>query len=185
MKSSKGFFICFGLLILFVCSSCGSGNYEEEMNAAQQAMDKAKSIRTEDHAPADWKEAVQAWDQAQTAVKENKPAKNLFLKARSRFEKATKIAESRRTTLSREVVDMQTSIDARFAKLKSDFEKARLKRAVRNKLQPVFTEVDECCASLSSLIEEEDYLEARTVAQDVNKKILNAELIMAGNDPIP
>jgi hypothetical protein len=185
MKSSTGFFICFGLLILLVCSSCGSGNYEEEMNAAQQAMDEAKSIRTEDYAPADWEEAVQAWDQAQTAVKENKPAKNLFLKAKSRFEKAVKIAESRRTTFSNEVVDLQTSIDVRYAKLKSDFEKARLKSAVRNKLQPVFTELDEGCTSLSSLIEEEDYLEARTVAQDVNKKILNAELIMAGKDPLP
>ena len=185
MKSSTGFFICFGLLILLVCSNCGSGNYEEEMNAAQQTMDEAKSIRTEDHAPADWEEAVQAWDEAQTAVKENKPAKSLFLKAKSRFEKAAKIAESRRTTLSKEVVNMQTSINARVVKLKSDFEKTRLKRSVRDKLQPVFTELDEACASLSSLIGEEDYLGARTVAQDVNKKILNAELIMAGKDPMP
>lgn len=185
MKSSTGFFICLGLLILLVCSSCGSGNYKEKMNAAQQAMDEAKSIRTEDHAPADWEEAVQAWDQAQTAVKENKPAKNLFLKAKSRFEKAAKIAESRRTAMSREVVDMKASIDARFARLKSDFEEAGLKRSVRNKLQPVFTEMDEGCARLGSLIEEGDYLEAKTVAQDVGKKILNAELIMAGKDPMP
>jgi hypothetical protein len=80
---------------------------------------------------------------------------------------------------------MHTSIDTRFANLKSDFEKAGLKRSVRNELQPVITEVDEGCASLENLIEEENYFEARNVALDVNTKIHNAELIIAGKDPIP
>ncbi len=183
MKSSKVFCVGFSLLILLVCYGCGVGNYQEEMTLAQQAMDEAKSIRTEDLAPADWEEAVQAWDQAQAAIVENKSPKTLLLRAKSRFEKAHKIALARREILSKEVQEMQSTIDNRYSELKITLAGARLNRNVRSQVETLATDIDETQSVLTSLILDEDYVKARATAEEVQQKIYDAQLIMAGKKP--
>ncbi len=183
MKSYKVLFAGFSLLILLVCYSCGPGSHEEEMKMAQQAMDEAKSIRTHDLATADWEDAMKAWDQAQTAVKEGKPANTLFLRAKSRFEKATEIAQSRRETLIQEVDEMQLAIGSGYAELKAALESGRLSRRVRDQVQAMVVDIDEGNGTLRSLIEQQDYVKAREAAKEVQRKIYNASLIMAGKKP--
>lgn len=183
MKSSKIFFVGFSLLILLVCYGCGAGSYQEEMALAQQAMDEAKSIRTSDLAPADWEEAMQAWDEAQAAVQENKSSKTLFLRAKSRFEKAATIAQSRREALINEVGELQSTIDARYSELKAALTSGRLNRNVQKEVQTLTLDIDENASILASLIEQQDYVKARETAKEVQQQIYNAQLIMAGKKP--
>ena len=115
MKNLIRFFVGSCLLVLLVCYGCGSANSDVEMKQAQQAMDQAKSLYAQDLTPTDWKEAVQVWDQAQAAAKDGKAnASTLFTRAKNRFDRMAKIAKSRNETYSKDLSDMQMTINSRF-----------------------------------------------------------------------
>jgi len=185
MKSSIRFFVGFSLLILIVLYGCGVEKSEAEMKAAQQAMDNARSFAAEELAAANWQEAMQAWDQGQAAVKDGKPAKTFFLRAKSRFEKTAAIAKARRDDVAKEVSTMQQTINERCSVIKTALETGKLTPKVQNQIKPLMAEVDTGNQSIVSLVEKGDYLKAKSTARDVQKKVYNAELIMAGKKPAP
>ena len=122
MKNLTRFFVGSCLLILLACYGCGVEKSEVEMKQAQDSKDQAKSLHADDITPTDWKEAVQVWDQAQTAVKDGKPAKTLFLRAKNRFDKIAAIAKSKNETFSKDLSEMQTTINSRYEKVKKALE---------------------------------------------------------------
>jgi hypothetical protein len=153
------------------------------MKAAQQAMDNAKSVRAEELAASNWKEAMQAWDQGEAAVKEGKPAKTYFIKAKSRFEKTATIAKAQRDVVAKDVSEMQATINERFSKVKAALEKGKLNSRAQSQIKPIIAEVEAGNQSIDSLVSQGDYLKARATAREVQKKVFNAELIAAGKKP--
>jgi Domain of unknown function (DUF4398) len=184
MKYSTRFFVGCSLLILVVCYSCGVPSSKEEMKAAQQAMDSAKSLHAEDLAASNWNEAMQTWEQGEAAVKEGKSAKTFFLRAKSRFEKSAAIAKSQRDVLSRDVSEMQLAIGERVSKVKAALEKGKVSSKVQKQIKPIIADVEKEKESLDGLASQGDFLKARTLGKQIQAKIFNAELIMAGKKPV-
>jgi hypothetical protein len=182
MKNWHRFCIDLSLLIPLVFCSCSAGS-EVEMNEAQQMMDQAKSLHAEELAPSDWKQAMQAWNQAHAAVKSGKPAKNSFLNAKSRFKKAGAIAKANGETMAKDIAEMQLSIDSRLSKVKSDLVKRNAAGKTRDRINSITSEVESGSDSVNTLVAQRDYLKAKNIATDIQKKIFNAELILDGKKP--
>jgi hypothetical protein len=180
MKNSMRFFVGISLLVLAACCSCGGGNSETEMKAAQAAMDKAKSLFAEDLAPADWQEALTSWEEGQAALKGGKPAKSYFLRAKSRFEKTALIAKGNGDNMAKEISSMQLTIGERFSKIKSALASGKVSARIVNQLKPLAAEVEEGTASVDSLVSQGNYLKALMLARDVQTKVYQAELLIAG-----
>jgi hypothetical protein len=184
MKNSIRFIVGGSLLILVACYGCGVPSYETEMKAAQAAMDSAKSFHAESLAATNWNEAIIAWEQGQAAVKEGKSAKVFFLRAKSRFEKTAAIAKDNGERMSREVSQMQTAINDALSKIKAELEKGRISAKLQKQVKPMVAEVDQGVAPLEKLVNDGDFLKAKTLARDLQSKLYNARLIAAGKKPI-
>ncbi len=184
MKNSTRFFVVCSLTTLVFCCSCGAPSYEKEKQAAQQAMDNAKSLHAEHLAASDWLEAIKAWEQGEAAVQEGKPAKTYYLRAKSRFEKTAAIAKSQSDIVAREVSDMQLSINERLSKIKAAIERGRVSSRIQKQINPIVEEVQQGTESLDSLAGQGDFLKARTLAKETQAKVYNIELIMAGKKPV-
>lgn len=184
MKNSIRFFVVSSLLILVGCYGCGAPSSEAEMKEAQQAMDKAKSFHAESLAASNWNEAILAWEQGQAALKEGKPAKTFFLRAKSRFEKTAAMAKSSGEVMSREVSQMQTAIDEALSKVKAELEKGRLSAKIQKQIKPMIAEAEQGVESLVKLVSDRDFQKAKTLAKEVQATIYNARLIAAGKKPV-
>jgi hypothetical protein len=184
MKNSTRFFVVCSLFILIACYSCSAPSSEAEMKAAQQAMDTAKSLHSEDLAASNWQDALQAWEQGQAAVKEGKSAKAFFIRAKSRFEKCTAIAKSQGDVLSREVSDMQLRIGEGLSKVKAGIVKGKLSAKVQKQVQEIAAEVEKGAETIDSLVSQKDFLKAKNTAREMQARIYNAQLIMAGKKPL-
>jgi hypothetical protein len=183
MKNSTRFFVGISLLILAAFWGCGGENAAAEMKAAQAAMDKAKSLFAQDLAPADWKDAMTSWEKGQAAYQESKPSRTYFLRAKSRFEKTAAIAKANGENMGREVTSMQISIGERFSKIRSAIDRGTVPVRVRNQVKPLASEVEEGTASVDSLVSQGNYLKALMLARDVQTKVYQAELLIAGKKP--
>jgi hypothetical protein len=183
MKNFTRFFVGSCLLVLLACYGCGGENANVEMQQAQQAMDQAKKLYAADLTPTDWKEATQLYNQAQAAVTDGKPAKSLFIRAKNRFEKMAAIAKSRNEIYSKDLNEMQLTINGRFEKVKKALEGGKLNAKVQGQVKAIATEVEEGNASINDLVSQGNYLKAVTTAKAVQTKVYNAELILAGKKP--
>jgi hypothetical protein len=178
------FYVSLGLLILLTFCGCG-GSSELEMKEAQRAMDKAKDIHADDLAPTDFQQAQKAWDHAQAAEKEGKTgtAKVLFTSAKIFYGKAADIAKAKRDAMIRELDAMQATIGRNFDQVKSDLMRNDLSPKQHGQVISIVAEVEEGNASISKLMAEEDLRKAVATAKDVQTKIYNAQLILAGQSP--
>ncbi len=173
------------LLVLLASYGCG-GSSEIEMNEARLAMDKAKSLHADILAPNDFQQAQKAWDHAQAAEKEGKSgtAKVLFASAKIYYGKASDIAKSREDTLSRDLSAMQLTISRNSDQVKNDLLRDSLTPAQRDQVRAIIGEVEKDNASISKLVIEGDLVKAVAAAKDVQTKIYNAQLILAGQKPV-
>ena len=183
MKNSTRFFVVCSLLMLVFCCSCGAPSSEKEKQAAQQAMDVARSAHADDIAASDWSEAMKAWEQGEAAAKEGKSSKTYYLRAKSRFEKTAAIAKSKSSVISEQVSSMQLSISERLSKVKAAIERGRMSSRILKQVQPIVDEVQNAMDSLENLLREGDVLKAITIAKETQAKVYNAELILAGKKP--
>jgi hypothetical protein len=185
MKNSIRFFVGLGLLVLVVCCySCGE-NSEAEMKQAQQAMESARNLFAEDLAPSNWKEALQSWSQGQAAVKEGKPAKTYFLRAKSRFEKTAAIAKSAGDLMSKDVRSMQTTITERLSEVEAALSSGKVASKSQSQIKLIAAEAEEASVSIDSLVSQRNFVKAKALAKDIQAKVYNAELILAGKKPNP
>jgi hypothetical protein len=183
MKDSTRFFVGLGLLALIACLGCGPASSEAEMKAAQDAMEEARNFSAEELAASDWNDALQAWEEAQTAVEQGKSAKTLFLTAKSRFEKTAKIAKSHHERISGEVSAMQEKIAERMEEIQSALDARLLSSRIQKEIKPILAEVEAGRVSINELLDQGSLLEASDLAREVQKKVYNAELIMEGKKP--
>ncbi|NWG75402.1 MAG: DUF4398 domain-containing protein [Rubrivivax sp.] len=181
-KSSRLLMGC-GLFVVLASSGCSYKIPEAEMKAAQEAMEQARNLHAEELASSNWKDAVEAWEEAQAAVKEEKPAKSLFLRARSRFEKAAKIARASGEDVKKEVGEIQIGISERLSKVKAALEKGGLSSKTRKEVSVMAAEADDAAGSIEGLLSQGELIKARNLAKETQRKIYNAELILAGKKP--
>jgi hypothetical protein len=183
MKNALRFFIGISLLVLIACWGCGE-NSEAEMKQAEQAMEQAKSLFAEDLAPTNWVDAMKAWEQGQAAVKQGKPAKTYFIRAKSRFEKTATIAQAQGENLSKEVTSIQLAIGERIAKVRAALDRGKVSPKIQKQVKPLAAEVEEGMATIESLAGQKNFLKARTLAREMQTKAYNAELMLAGKKPV-
>jgi hypothetical protein len=179
------FYISFGLFVVLASYGCGGGNAEMDMKQAQKAMEEAASLHADDLAPADFQLAQKTFAHAQAAVKEGKldTAKVLFVSAKIYFNKSAVIAKSKREALSRELDAMRLMISRNFAEVNTDLPKSELAPRLRAQVVAITAEVEEGNASIGKLVNQEDFLKAVAAAKEVQLKIYDAQLILAGKSP--
>jgi hypothetical protein len=182
MKNSVHFFIGVSLLVLALCYGCGE-NYQADMQAAQQAMDNAKAVFANDLVPSDWQDAMKVWEQAQTAVKEGKPAVTYFRRAKSRFEKIAKQAKSSGEMMAKEIIAMQGTIGERLSKMKDQLERSQISSRIASEVKPVIEKLQQGTTALESMMSQGNYLKAKVLAKDLQTQVYSAELVMAGKKP--
>lgn len=183
MKNSLRFFLGMCLLVLIACWSCGE-NSEAERKQAEQAMENAKSVFAEELAPTNWVDAMKSWEQGQAALKQGKPAKAHFVRAKARFEKTAAIARAESDIIAKEVSSLQVSIGERIAKVRSALDRGRIPPKVKKQVMPLAAEVEEGILTIEALVGEKNFLKARTLAKDLQSKIYNAELMVAGRKKV-
>ena len=177
-------YLGFSLLIMLALSGCG-GSAEVEMAEARLAMDKAAGLHAADLAPTEFQQAQKAWDHAQSAEKEGKTgtAKVLYSSAKIYFGKASDIATSKHASLSRELNAMQLLISENFDKVQSDLAVNPLSVGQKGQVKAIVAEVETDQASIKKLVSQGDLLNAVATAKDVQTKLYNAQLILAGQSP--
>ena len=180
------FYISLSLLVLLASYGCsGGGSAELEMKQAQQSMDEAKNLHADDLAPTDFQQAQKAWDHAQAAEKEGKTgtAKVLFASAKIYFGKAAAIAKAKQDSLSRELNAMQSMISSNLERVTSDLSNINVSPKQQGQVRAIVSEVEKGNASISKLVIQGDLVKAVAAAKDVQAKIYNAQLILAGQKP--
>jgi membrane-associated HD superfamily phosphohydrolase len=179
------FCISLGLLAIFASYGCGGGSSEMDMKEAQKAMEHATSSHADNLAPTDFQQAQKTWAHAQAAAKEGKvdTAKVLFVSAKIYFNKSAVIAKAKRDALSRELSALQLMISSNFDEVKSDLSRKDVSPKLRNQVKAIASEVEEDNAAIDKLVDQEDLLKAVAKAKDVQMKVYNAQLILAGQRP--
>ena len=178
------FYVSLGLLILFAFCGCG-GSAEIEMKAAERAMSEARTLHADDFAPADFERAQKSWDHAQAAVKEGKTdaAKVLFTTAKLNFNKSAAISKSKQEALNRELDAMQSRISNNLGQVNSDLSKKNLSSRQREQVEAILSDVTKSNASIDKLMSQGELQKAVAAAKDVQTKVYNAQLILAGQKP--
>jgi hypothetical protein len=155
------------------------------MKEARKAMDKAIKIQADKLASTDFQQARKSWDKAQAAEKEGNTgaAKVLFTSAKINYGKAAAIAKSKQDALSRELIAMQVMISKNLDQVKIDLSKGKLPPQQRGRVRAIVSEVEKDEASIKELVAQEELVKAVAAAKDVQTKIYNAQLILAGKKP--
>lgn len=176
MKYSYLVLISLSLLLFVTFSGCSSKPVEQ-IELAQKAMDEAKEQHAEEFAQADWKNAQQAWEDAQTLIAKQKyaDAGTLLLRAKSRFEKARDIARSKREDLRREIDGMQKTIETRYGSLKTAMAAAKLPPTIKKSLDESCGSIDKAIEKLRTELGQGEYSQAKYTAQTTMRQVYEAE----------
>ena len=78
---------------------------------------------------------------------------------------------------------MQLTISSNLDQVKSDLSRNNLSPQQQNQVRAIVSEVEAANASISKLVIQKDLLKAVAMAKDVQTKIYNAQLILAGQKP--
>jgi hypothetical protein len=182
MKNLFRFFLGFSFLALIACNGCNS-DPQMDIKAAQRAMEKAKDFHAEELAASDWKEAMQAWDEAQAVFTKGKSSRAYFRKAKASFDKATAVAEVNGTAMVKEIGNIQKTINERYMQIKATLANGRVKPKIQKELKPMLVEVAVDSSEVKDLIMHGDYPKAKLKVLDIENKMLLVESVMAGKKP--
>jgi hypothetical protein len=184
MKNSIRFFLGFSLFISIGFYGCRE-NPQPEIKAAQRELDKARGFHSEALAATEWKEAMQAWEEAQAAYKKGDDPVPYFKKARALFEKTTLAAQAKGLEIEKEIDKVQKTINESYLKIKADLAKSRIKPKIKKEVESLLMEVANGSSSVGYLTMHGDYPQAQAKILDTKKKMLDAEMLMAGKKPSP
>jgi len=149
----------------------------EQIQAAQKAMQQAQEQHAQEFAPADWKNAQQAWDDAQSLITRQKyaDAAQLLMRAKSRFDKARDIARAKREDLRRDIEGKRKTIDTRYENLKSALSAQKLPPAAKKKLNESCQGIDQGADKLKLEFDQGDYTQALNTAMITMRQVYEAE----------
>jgi hypothetical protein len=179
MKNLIRFFLGFSLLASIVFCGC-QANPQQEIKTAQRAMEEAKAFHSEELAATEWKEAMQAWEEAQSALKKGDHPKDYFQKARVLFEKTIAAAQAKGSVMEKEINEVQKTINESYLKVKAALKQGQIKPKIQKELKPILDEVAIDSSSVKDLIMHSDYTQAMAKVHDTQKKMLNVEKALFG-----
>jgi hypothetical protein len=160
------------VFLMFSCFGCAS-RPDEQLKAAQDAMNQAIEQYADQYAPGDWKGAKEFWDQAQAqlANQQYAAATESLLRAKARFLKVRDIAKAEREAMQKQVQDIQAHIDSRYSGFKAAMTPAKLTPAVKKEFQAACTDIDKRIADVNSLVQQGDFIQAKTLGQQALQAI--------------
>jgi len=169
--------LALGVLLTLTLASCASYP-DEQLKLAQAAMDEAQKVKAESFAAGDWESAKKAWDEGQALLAGSKYAQagTMFLRAKSRFEKARDIATSLRERFLEDVRAAQHTLNIRYTDLKSNMAITRMPASVRKAMEEACLQIDQQAEKLSREMEEGEYVKAKATAQEALRQVYDAEL---------
>jgi hypothetical protein len=179
MKNLIRFFLGFGFLASIAFYGC-QADPQQEIKAARRAMEEAKDFHSEELAATEWKEAMQAWEEAQSALKKGDHPKDYFQKARVLFEKTITAAQAKGSAMEKEIDEVQKTINESYLKVKATLKEGRIKPKIQKELKPLLDEVAIDSSSVKDLIMHSDYTQAMAKVCDTQKKMRNAEMVLFG-----
>ncbi len=149
----------------------------EQIQAAEKSMQQAREFHAEEFAPSDWKNAQQAWNDAQGLIAKQKygDATPLLIRAKSRFDKARDIARAKREDLRREIEGKRKTIDTRYGSLRSTMAGENLSAATRKSLIESCKEIDIGIDKLKTALDQGDYTVANNTAMTTLRQVYEAE----------
>jgi hypothetical protein len=178
------FYISLCFLTLLAFGGCG-GSSEVDMKAAQQARGQALSAHADLLGPTEFQEAQEAWERAQNAAKEGKTpsAKVLFASARIYFAKSALTAKSNREALTKQLDSLALPIKINFDQVNSDPARKKLSSRDQERVKAIVADIETDRASMQKLTNQNDLFKAVATAKQIQMKIYNAQLILAGEKP--
>ncbi len=152
--------------LMFSLIGCAS-RPDKEIQLAQDAMNQATEQRAEEYAPAEWKSAKEAWDQAQSQLSQERfaAAAASFVTAKARLLKAAEVAKAERESMHKQVIHLREVIDSNYAALKSAAAQAKLAGAAKKEFDAVLADIDKRIALVASQTDQGDYIGAKKNAQ--------------------
>jgi hypothetical protein len=171
--------ISLALSIILILSLAGcAARPDEQIAQATTAREEAIEQRAEKFAAADWAHAEEIWEEARSLLAEESFSGlgGVFLRAKSRYEKARDIAKSKRDVLLQQIQEKKHILESSYGELKSRMEKARLSAARKKDLEDCCAELTRTLEKLEKEIEEGEYTLAHGTAGDAEKLMYQAQL---------
>ena len=167
--------VVFMAILGFGCSS----RPEQELQAAQKAMQEADMQHASEFAATEYQSAKQVWDEAQAALSGSRfgEARPLFLKAKSRFAKAEDLAKAKRDRILAEAQSLQSTIDVRYESLKGLIQGSKKNSAAKagNSLDDLCLEIEQGVEKIKAEIKTGEYTLAKASAASTMAKVDETE----------
>jgi hypothetical protein len=168
-------FIVFLAALGFSCSS----RPEQELGAAQKAMEEADRQHASELAVTEYQSAKQTWDDAQAALSGSRygEARPLLLKAKSRFAKAGELAKAKRDRILAEAQSLQSTVNVRYESLKGLIQssKKNIPSKAGKSLDDLCLEIEQGVDKIKTEITQGEYAHAKASALNTMTKIDETE----------
>jgi hypothetical protein len=182
MKYFCRFMLFFVPFLAFLAAGC-SGPPTSDIERAQKAMDQAKAQAAEMFASEEWNAAETAWKEAQERIdaKQYSQAISKLLKAQQAYQKARDVAQGRKEAAITQIKGDQKATELRCNTLKENVAAAKKLAAARKKeLEDICKGVDEKVAKITSMLDQGEYNEAKTLASNTLREVYEAEVKLKG-----
>jgi hypothetical protein len=177
MRKPHHFSIEFSALFLVVFFLGCASRPDEALRLAQQAMEQAKQEQASEFASGDWKSAEKAWNDAQTALKNQRygEAAALLTTSKSRFEKAVTIAKAKREEVRKEAMAVQNAANRRLSGLRDEINSIRVSARAKRDFDEAFRGVESIVDKLNTEMLNEQLVQARSSGQIALQKLTEVE----------
>ena len=178
MKYLLRFPAVIGILLPVVFMLGCASRPDEELKAAQAAMDAAKQEEAVEFASADWKNAMKAWDDAQSALSKQNYAEatTSLTTAKSRFDKARSIAKAKRDVVSKEVSLVQNTVNTRLSALKNRYETSKITAKAKKDIDASFQDLEVAVDKFNGEVLNGKLVDARASGQLAMQKLNEVEM---------
>jgi hypothetical protein len=177
MRSPHRFSTMIGMPFVVVFFLSCSSRPDEALTIAQQAMEQAKEEQASEFAPGDWKSAEKAWNDAQTALKNQRYAEaaGLLVTSRIRFEKARTISKAKREEIRKEVTALQSAANKRLSGLRAEVDSLKISAKARRDLDEALRALDSVVDTLTTEVLNDQIVQARSSGQTAMQKLAEIE----------
>jgi hypothetical protein len=175
------------VLVFFAFFLGCSSMPDEELKLAQQSMDQAKKEEAAVFASGDWTSAEKAWNEAQTSLKNQRysDAKSHLSTARSRFEKALKIAKANREAVRQQVMTVQTSAGKRLSVLREVLASSKIPARSQKEMSDSVRDLESMVDKLNTELLNDQIAQARSSGEIALQKLGEVEKKMAATGKKP